>query len=246
MSRIIASEWRKVRAIPTMWWLLAATAVVGAGGTVLGFTVSELNDLPLNTGDGLATGLHVVGLSTTLALVAGIIGMAGEFRFGQADQTFLSTPRRSRVVLAKLAVLGLMGAVIGTVAAAVSLATAWIWLTAKGVGLPFGQALLWQTLGGTAASAALFAVLGVAVGAALRNQVVAIVLVLAVQVVVENSIFSASATVGRWLPFRAGDALRQFPAEGLLTAQSAALALAAWIAVVLVAGLARTLRSDVT
>src|SRR4051812_8453337 len=172
MFAIIVSEWRKVRTTPTMAWLLAATIVVAIGGAILGFVAADLRDLVPNTGKGLRTGLHIVGLSSTIAEVAGIIGMAGEFRFGLADQTFLSTPRRGKVVGAKAVVYGLLGTGFGVVNAVVALATAWIWLTAKGVGLPFGQSLLWSILGGGIASAALFAILGVGIGALLRNQVV--------------------------------------------------------------------------
>jgi ABC-2 type transport system permease protein len=246
MSRIIAGEWRKMRTTPTMWWLAAATIVVAIGGTILGFIAADLKHRAPATGVGLQTGMHIVGLASTLAEVAGIIGMAGEFRFGLADQTFLSTPRRGRVVAAKAIVYGLAGAVCGTLNAAVSLATAWAWLSAKGIGLPFGQALLWEILGGGIASAALFALLGVGVGAALRNQVVTIIAVLVVQTIVEPSILGASTSVGRLLPSIAGEGLRKFPETNLLSAGPAAAVLAAWCAVALAVGVVRTRRVDLT
>lgn len=246
MARIIIGEWRKLRTTPTMWWLFAATVVVATGGTMLGFVAADLRHLTPNTGEGLQTGLHIVGLSSTLAEVAGIIGMAGEFRFGLADQTFLSTPRRGRVVAAKAVVYGLAGAAFGTVNSVVALVTAWIWLTAKGVGLPFGRSLLWSILGGGIASAALFALLGVGLGALLRNQVVTIIAVLVVQTAVEPAILGASSSVGRLMPSIAAEGLRQFPATGLLPALPAAAVLAAWCAVAIGTGLARTRRADLT
>lgn len=246
MSRIMLAEWRKLRTTPTMIWLLAATFVVAIGGAILGFVAADLHHLALGTGKGLQEGLHIVGLSSTLAEVVGIIGMAGEFRFGVADQTFLSTPRRGRVVAAKTVVYGLAGAAIGVVNAVVALATAWVWLTAKGVDLPFGQSLLWSTLGGGVASAALFAVLGVGIGALLRNQVVTIVAVLVVQTIVEPAILGASSAVGRLMPSIAAEGLRRFPAEDLLSAAPAAGVLATWCVVALVAGLLRVRRADIT
>ena len=245
MSQIIVSEWRKLRSTPTMWWLLAATIVVAIGGAILGFVAADLRDLAPGTGEGLQTGLHIVGLSSTLAEVAGIIGMAGEFRFGQAEQTFLSTPRRSRVVVAKSVVYGLLGAVFGILNSALALATAWIWLTAKGVGLSLGQSLLWSILGGGVASAALFALLGVGIGALLRNQVVTIIAVLVIQTVIEPAILGASSGVGRFLPSVAAEGLRRFPAADLLSAVPAAAVLATWCAVVLTVGLLRTRRADI-
>jgi ABC-2 type transport system permease protein len=246
MALIATSEWRKLRSIPTMWWLLAGTVLLCAIGAVGGLMVAEVGNLPLNTGEGLQTALHSVGFGSILAEVAGIIGMAGEFRFGQADQTFLSEPRRGRVVTAKAALFAAVGLVFGMVSAAATLAASWTWLTAKGVGLPFGQSLIWSSLGGGIASATLSALLGVAVGAVLRNQVVAIVMVLAVQAGVETTVFQASSSVGRWLPGRAAEALRQLPTDGLLAWQTGALVLSAWVSGLLLVGAVRTLRTDIT
>jgi hypothetical protein len=72
------------------------------------------------------------------------------------------------------------------------------------------------------------------------------VTVLAIQAGIETTVFQASESVGRWLPGRAGEALRQIPAEGLLSWQTGALVLAAWVAAVLIAGDWRTLRRDIT
>jgi ABC-2 type transport system permease protein len=246
MAGTVISEWRKLRSIPTMWWLLAGTVLLCALGAVGGLMVADIGNRPLNTGEGLQTALHAVGFGSILAEIAGIIGMAGEFRFGQADQTFLSEPRRGRVVTAKVALYTLVGLIFGLVSAAATLAATWIWLTAKGVGLPLGQSVIWSSLGGGVASATLSALLGVAIGAVLRNQVVAIITVLAVQAGVESVAFQASTSVGRWLPGRAAEALRQLPTDGLLSWRMGALALAAWVVGLLVAGAARTLRNDIT
>src|SRR4029453_89186 len=98
LTRIMRSEWRKIRSIPTMWWLLAGTVLLSGVGAVGGMMVSNLSSQELNSGVGLQNALHAVGAGSILVEIAAIIGMAGEFRFGQADQTFLSSPRRQRVV----------------------------------------------------------------------------------------------------------------------------------------------------
>jgi ABC-2 type transport system permease protein len=246
LARIVLSEKRKLLSIPTMWWLLAGVVLLCGLGAVGGLMLADIGNQPLNTGDGLQAALHAVGGGSILAEIAGIIGMAGEFRHGQADQTFLSEPRRGRVVTAKVLVFGVVGLVFGVVGAAATLGASWIWLTAKGVGLPLGQSVIWSTLGGGTATAVLGALLGVAIGAVLRNQVVAIVVVLAVQAGVESAIFQASTSVGRWLPGRAAEALRQLPTEGLLSWRMGAVVLSAWVIALLIAGTGRTLRSDIT
>src|SRR4051812_50191788 len=94
MFAIIVSEYRKARTTPTMAWLLAATIVVAIGGAILGFVAADLRDLVPNTGKGLRTGLHIVGLSSTIAEVAGIIGMAGGGPVGPGAPDLLLAPRR--------------------------------------------------------------------------------------------------------------------------------------------------------
>jgi ABC-2 type transport system permease protein len=246
MARIITSEWRKLRSTPTMWWLLAGAVLLCVAGAVGGLVVAGAGNRPLNTGEGLRAALHAVGAGAILGEVAGIIGMAGEFRFGQADQTFLSEPRRGRVLTAKVVVFAAVGLVFGVVSAAATLGASWVWLTAKGAGLPFGQPVIWSSLGGGIAAAALSALFGVAAGAVLRNQVVTIVAVLAVQAGVESAVFQASRAVGRWLPGRASEALRQLPTEGLLSWRAGAMVLSAWVAGLLIVGALRTLRADIT
>jgi ABC-2 type transport system permease protein len=246
MTRIIVAEWRKLRSIPTMWWLLGGTILLSGVGAVGGLMVSNLGNRQLNSGEGLQTALHAVGAGSILVEIAGIIGMAGEFRFGQADQTFLSEPRRGRVVAAKCVVFTLVGLAFGLTSALVTFGGTWLSLTVRGIGLPMHQSIIWSTLSGGVASAVLMALFGVAVGALLRNQVVAIVTVLAIQAGVETTITQASTSVGRWLPGRAGEAIRQLPAKGLLSWQVAAVVLICWVAALMIAGAYRTLRNDIT
>jgi ABC-2 type transport system permease protein len=246
LMRLVSSEWRKFRAVPTMWWLLLAMMAASVVATVLAFMLNDIRKVTPNQGHALGEALHTVGFASVLVMVAAIIGCAGEFRFGQADQTFLSTPKRGRVVAAKSVVYAFLGAIFGVLNASIVLGTAWIWLTIKGYGLPMHQSVLWLTLGGGVASAVLYAVFGIAVGAALRSQVLGIVLVLAVQQVLEASLFAASSSVGRWTASEAGDALRDFPQQGLLTMGTGAAILAAWAAGILSIGYIRTKRGDIT
>ena len=243
---LVSSEWRKLRSLPTMRWLLVAMMIGSVIATILGFMLSDLRHVAPNHGQPLGEALHTVGFASVLVMVAAIIGFAGEFRFGQADQTFLSTPRRGRVVAAKTMIYSFLGAIFGVLNAAVVLGTAWVWLTVKGYGLPMHQSTLWLTLLGGVASAVLYAAFGVAVGAALRNQIFGIVLVIVVQEALEAALFAASSSVGRWTASEAGDALRNFPEHGLLSMGAGAATLAAWAAGIGIIGYVRTRRQDIT
>jgi ABC-2 type transport system permease protein len=238
---IVGSEWRKLRATPTMWWLLLGVVGIGVAGTAGVIALNDAKDLTSDT--ALRDALHASGAGSVLIVVAGIIGMAGEFRFGQADQTFLSTPARGRVVRAKVLVYTVLGLLYGLTAALASIATTAIYLGTEGESLPLGREAVWLTALGSVASAALFGALGVAVGAAARQQVAAIVASLAWLLSLEP-IVGQITNLARFLPGSASRALRRDTASDLLSMRSGAIVLALWVIAALALGLVR-IRDDI-
>lgn len=245
MNRLIAAEIRKLRATPTMWWLFAGAILLGIGGTVAALAFASASDLALDSDEAIQGALHSSGAGSMLVVVAGIISMAGEFRHGQADQTFLTDPRRAPTIVAKVAVMAVTGALFGLTATFASLGTTWTWLRAEDVAFP-GGSVVWLTVLGAVVSATLYGVLGIALGAASRNQVAAIVATLAWLTVAETVINTGSSSIGRWLPGVAALALRRDPGEGLLPMALGGIVLAAWVMAALVGGLFRTRHADVT
>ena len=246
MRNTVRAELRKVLATPTIWWLLLGTVGIGIVGTLAPLIAANGTKAEFLTDRRLQEALHGAAAGSMLVLVAGIIGMAGEWRFGQASQTFLTTPQRWRVVLAKTGTYAGVGAVYGLVAGAASTATAAAWYRANDLSLPLGRSAVWLTLLGCLAVAVLFGVLGVAVGALARNQVVAIVAALGWMLLLEPALFAASAPVFRWLPGMASISLRRQPAEGLLPIGLASAVLVGVIVVALAVGLRMVERDDVT
>jgi ABC-2 type transport system permease protein len=246
VSLLVRAEARKVLATPTIWWLLLGTIAIGIAGTIAPLVVTDKDAANLLSDGTLQEAMHGAAAGVILVVVAGIVGMAGEWRFGQASQTFLTTPRRRRIVGAKTAVYMVVGALFGIVAAAACTATAWIWYRANDVTLPLERSAVWLTLLGCVAVAVLFGALGVAIGAITRNQVLAIVGAMGWLVVVEPILFAASKPVFRWLPGMASISLRRQPADGLLSPGAAAAVLVAVVAVALVFGAGLVERDDVT
>ena len=64
-------------------------------------------------------------------LIIGILIMAGEFRHGTVTSTFLVSPKRGRVVGAKIVASALVGAAIAMAAAVLTLAVSVPWLASK-------------------------------------------------------------------------------------------------------------------
>ncbi len=108
-------------------------------------------------------------------LILGIIAITGEFRHQTVTPTFLATPRRGRVVVAKLVTYALAGVGYGLLVLAFAVALALPWLAAKDIDISLTANGLPGSMAGTVAGVAVYAVLGVGVGALVRNQIAAVV-----------------------------------------------------------------------
>ena len=245
MARLVAAEWLKLRTTPLVWaavpavLLLAAVAVAGIALS------SETAGQPLlEPTDGVRMGaLHLTSTGAVLVMVIGIVVSAGEYRTLTATETFLTTPRRERVLAAKLAFAALLGVALGAAGAVLGLPAAYGWFEADGTPFPGGSAELWLTLGGVVLYGGLFAVLGVAFGSLVRNQLTAVVAALTTVLLLEQVLHQSAPSVGRWLPGNAGAALVRAPGE-LLDPGVGAATLVAFTLVLTAAGLFAVVRRD--
>lgn len=175
------------------------------------------------------------GAGAIVLLVVGVVISAGEYRHGTAADTYLTTPLRRRAVGAKLAVAGALGATVGVITAAACVAAAALVYRTESASLPLGASDVWLALPGTAGYTALFALLGVALGALIRNQVAAVGGALTWVAVVEHTAVNLVPSIGRWLPVGAGQAIVRTPLEGLLSPPAGLAVLAAYASAAAVA-----------
>ena len=98
---------------------------------------------------------------------------------------------------------------------------------------------------GTIAASTLGAMLGVAIGALIRNQVGAIVAIAAYAFIVDASLFSAVPSVGRYLPGKASDAMAGLPTAHLVKPAVGAAVYAVWTLAFLIAATIRNDRTDI-
>jgi ABC-type transport system involved in multi-copper enzyme maturation permease subunit len=245
MARLIAAEWLKLHTTRVLWATVPAVVLLSAvavAGLVLSSEVAGVALLEPTEGVRQAA-LHLTSTGAVLVIVLGIIISAGEYRTQTATDTFLTTPRRSRVVAAKLAIGAILGLALGALGAAIGLPVAYIWFEAEGAAFPTGNEELWLTLGGVVLYAALFGILGVAFGSLVRDQVVAIVSALTFVLLVEQVLAQSAASVGKWFPGNAGAAVVRTPGQFLEPGAGAALLLAYALAIAL-AGMVATARRD--
>jgi ABC-2 type transport system permease protein len=243
---VIRSEFRKLASVRSPWLLLAAgPLIVVAGITGLIQSGGNVHD-PATASRALA---HV-GLAALFTLLFGIMAVAGEYRHGTITDTFLSFPPRGRVIAAKLASYGLVGAAAGLVSSVVAIGVTAAWWAAEGGSFHLGAGGTWLTLGGGLAANVAFAVIGVGVGALIRSLVAAMAAALAWIALVEGIAGQiAGPGLARWLPFYASEALGRTnlsAASHLLPQWAGGLVLAGYAAAFAAAAVVTTLRRDVT
>jgi ABC-2 type transport system permease protein len=189
--------------------------------------------------------LGVGSLAGVFSALAGVLLVTGEYRFGTIRPTFLFTPRRSRVIGAKLVASVLAGLAFGLAGEALGFAIGYVCLRARGITLALHGGSLALLLLGTVAGVALWGAIGVGVASIVRNQIGTIVGLLAWGFIVENLLFAFVPSVGRLTPGEAESALTGLTTKHLLSAAAGGAVLVTWVVALALAGLALTARRDV-
>lgn len=187
-------------------------------------------------------------LGALFAALLGAMSMTGEIRHGTIRPTFLVTPWRRRVVAAKVWASMLIGAGFGLAAGAVAAGVGTVALRARGIDVRLDASDYALLLAGGAAAAALWAVIGVGLGAVVRNQVPALVGICAWLLFVEGLLVGDLAGiggVGRFAPGASGQALSGQDPDRLLAPAVGLVLLALYAAAAAVAGSLATSRRDV-
>jgi ABC-2 type transport system permease protein len=254
MIRLVRAEWTKL--FTTRVWIgLVLGACVLAGGFAALFTglagATDRNGQtgipPVGTGRYEEIALSVGANASVLLLILGIIGMTQEYRHRTATPTFLATPRRGRVVVAKLIAYALAAVPFALLVLAVDVLVVEIYAGARGHAPPLSGANL-RTLAASGLVLVVFAVIGVGVGALLRNQVGAIVGALVYLYVIEPIVSSIGAIQGayKWLPGGAVQAITSdFQAPQLLAPWQGALLLLGYGLLAAALGTVLAVRRDI-
>jgi len=176
----------------------------------------------------------VAGLGGTIPavlIIFGVVGATGEHRHGTITSTFLIAPDRVRATAAKLLAYFAAGALVAVAVQAIALAIG-LPLIAGQPGPDLGGADIAGLFAGGAASCALAAALGVAVGALIRNQVAAVVATLAYLFILEPIVSALSGAVSSYTVGSTMSAVAGIDFSDALDPLPAGLVLAAWALVV--------------
>jgi hypothetical protein len=187
-------------------------------------------------------------LGALFAALLGAMSITAEIRHGTIRPTFLVSPLRDRVLAGKVVVSTLIGAGFGLVASAAAAGIGTVALRARGieVELATGDYVL-LVAGGTAAPA-LWAAIGVGIGAAVRDQVPAMVGIAAWLLFVEGLLvgdLTGVGDVGRFAPGALGMAASGQEPSTLVSPVIGVLLLALYALVAAAGGVVAATRRDV-
>jgi ABC-2 type transport system permease protein len=245
---IVGTEFLKLRTTRLWWGLTLGLLGLSALGAILTLVFAGVQTgFTLNNEEMQRSLFGSAGFNSIFALVFGIIGMAGEYKQGTITPTFLASPRRWRVVLAKAVAYGFAGFLLGLVSTLLVAGISYAGLAIKNIDVVMPTSEIFSMLGGSTATATFYGVLGVAIGAVIPNQIAALIAALVEQLIAEPLLFNFFPEEGRFLVGGASSILAGNPNLGAtLSLWAAAAVLAAWCVGLLTLGSVVTESKDIT
>ncbi len=249
MNRLVRAEFAKVRTTRFVWWLLLAYLGLIAINVVALILLAGKQGVPeLTDPTGIRGVFGQLAGASVLALVTGVILLTTEYRNKTMATTFLATPRRGRVVTAKVVVGFCIGLLYGVAGAVATLLLAMPLLALKNVTVDWGGDPTHILVGGIVVTT-LYCVLGVGLGALIRNQVAAVLVAVLGSLLVDQTLANFLPEVGRFTPAGTAAALTLGePARGVsyLTPWLAGLVLLAYALLTALLGTWTAVRRDVS
>ncbi|MCU1692237.1 MAG: hypothetical protein JWM64_1328 [Frankiales bacterium] len=210
MKALVRAELLKLSTVRLPVTLLLVTLLLATLSVCATVLTAGRDGAPLEKDDPqlFAVALSSASAGQTVLLVLGILVLTQEFRFGTATPSFLVTPKRERVLAAKLVAVALVGVLFAAVSVLWTVGLTVVLMRVRGIEPDLDGPLL-EVLTGIVLVLVLYGPIGIAVGALVRNQVAAVVGALAYLFVVEQLLVALLPDVGRWLPGGASAAVLQ-------------------------------------
>lgn len=172
MNALVRAELLKFRTTRASYVFLFAAGALTV--VAVSATVGTAHDDQLGT-SGFSRDILSSALVTTLIIfLVGITSVTSEWRHGTVTRTFLVSPRRWRVIVAKEAWMIALAAFVFVAATLLALAVAVPWLTLQGTSFAVNGHVL-GIAGRGVLAAVLWGALGVGVGSVVQNQTAALV-----------------------------------------------------------------------
>ncbi|MEU4428381.1 ABC transporter permease [Actinoplanes sp. NPDC024001] len=170
---LVRAELLKIRTI-SLWWGFGLL-LLPLWAAALFFNWASATSEPTGQDLGVTVSLVTSGqfFGLLVVLLLGAIMVTNEFHHLTATTTFLTTPRRERVILAKFAAAIVISLAVWAVVTTLNLVITPIVMADVEMSAQLGASEVWEAIGLNALAFALWAILGVGCGVLIRNQLAA-------------------------------------------------------------------------
>jgi ABC-type transport system involved in multi-copper enzyme maturation permease subunit len=190
---LVRAELLKIRTT-SLWWILALVNIPLWGlsllinyfsaSAALQFSSTDTEGVPPDAAaqleaaaqaPNIAASLYTTGqfMGVLLVMLLGAIMVTNEYFHQTATTTFLTSPRRTPVILAKLGAAVILGLVFWAVTTVLNLVVAPLLLRALDTPALLGEPAIWRAVALNGLAYAIWAVLGVGAGVLIRSQIAA-------------------------------------------------------------------------
>ncbi|MDT4986044.1 MAG: type transport system permease protein [Micromonosporaceae bacterium] len=250
MIRLIRAEFVKLRTTQVWFWLLLSAVAV----TTLLLVAQLAPHDGVNNENDVYNVFTASGTAYVVVFVLGVLGITTEYRYQTITPTVLTTPSRWALVTAKMIAYALLGAIYALICVIVQLAVALPWLSSKHISVSLTENHIPAALLGVFLVVALFGIVGLGIGALLRNQIVAVSVGVIFLLVIQNVIVAIPG-VKYAFPYLPGGAVasiftvvgsRDVNGATLLSPAGGVVVLLVWAFVPAILGAMFTLNRDIT
>lgn len=253
MIRLVRAEWHKLRSTRSGWFLAAATLCMSVlvatlqlgldtdaeNGTLgWGRTAERFSDP-----DAIADLVAITPVIGLVVAIAGAIALPTEVRYRTITSSYLATPSRGRLLVAKTVAVALAACALACFVQLVVLGLAFVWLSAAGAPFAITAATV-EILVLTPAVTACTGVLGVGIGAILHHQVTALLAVTGWIIVVEQLVAGLAPGMRPWLPFSGAITVLGAGGDDAISVTRAGVTLLGYTALAMVVGSSAFRRRD--
>ena len=250
--RVMRAEWTKLRTQPSAYWALL-TAVILVVGFGIVYSLLRVARPPhgaaMASFDPAAISLSGVQLAQIAVGVLGVLLVTSEYATGLIRTTFATVPRRLPVLWAKAAMVAAAITAVSLPAAFAAFASGQSILSRQHLSVPLSQPGVARAVIGSALYLAVVGLLGLGLGALIRNAAGAIAalfgLLYGLPLAASFLPASMAADVTKYLPASAGQAVTTVqPDPTMLQPWTGFGVLCAYAAVLIAVSAARMRRGD--
>ncbi|SFF60717.1 ABC-type transport system involved in multi-copper enzyme maturation, permease component [Actinacidiphila alni] len=215
-ARVLRSEWIKMRTLRSTFWTMLAAVVALIGFGIL-FGAVDANRWPhmsaheKATFDPIGTSLQGFFLAQLAIGVLGVLMISGEYATGMIRASLSAVPRRLPVLWAKAGLYAVVTWVLMTAGSLIAFLSGQALLSSRHIGASLSDPGAVRMVLGTGLYLTVVALLGVAVGALVRNTAGGIAtvfgLLLVLPALAEALPSSWADHINQYLPSNAGQSL---------------------------------------